>query len=311
MTSLMIISRNCTTFSGDKSLDEAALRRSLERFVESRVVVYLCSGGSGEANALTRDEMATIYRVGAEVFRGVLPVHANIPEVSTPGDAIDFARLAVDCGAEVVNMYGPASIHGFVPNDDELDAWFDAVLPAIDVPVVVAPNPVQGYTPSAAVIAGVVQRHEHVTGVNLVGLKGDAYFLELRERLSRPVDLNVGLPGSRQCFDLGAVGLICNLANILPRTVRAYVDQYEAGDLDAMGRTYAALTRFERYCNTTTWRNPRWQKMALRVLNLPGGSGGLRPPFLMPSDAEVSVFADGLSGLGIPELDELLESASA
>jgi 4-hydroxy-tetrahydrodipicolinate synthase len=311
MTSLTIISRNCTTFAADKSLDEEGLRRSLERFLEARVVVYLCSGGSGEANALTRDEMATIYRVGAEVFGGVLPVHANIPEVSAPGQAIELAQLAVDCGAEVVNMYGPASVHGFVPNPAEQDAWFDSVLPALDVPVVVAPNPVQGYTPSAAVIAGVVERHHHVTGVNLVGLKGDAYFLELRERLSRPVALNVGLPGSRQAFDLGATGLICNLANILPRTVRAYVDQYEAGDLAAMGRTYADLARFERYCNTTAWRNPRWQKMALRVLDLPGGAGGLRPPFLMPPDDDLSAFAEGLSSLGIPELDDLLASSAA
>jgi dihydrodipicolinate synthase/N-acetylneuraminate lyase len=306
MTSLTIISRNCTTFAPDKSLDEDALRRSLERFLESRIVVYLCSGGSGEANALTREEMATVYRIGASVFGGILPVYANIPEVADAAEAVDYARLAVECGAEVVNMYGPASLHGFVPNARELDGWFDAVLPAIDVPVVVAPNPIQGYTPSPTVIAGVVARHEHVTGVNLVGLKGDGYFLELRERLPRPVALNVGLPGSQQSFALGADGLICNLANILPRTVRAYVDHYEAGDLDAMSGAYADLVRFERYCNTTSWRNPRWQKMALQVLGLPGGAGGLRPPFLMPPEEDMARFADGLSGLGIPELDDLL-----
>jgi hypothetical protein len=93
--------------------------------------------------------------------------------------------------------------------------------------------------------------------------------------------------------------------------VRSYVDQYESGDLVAMDRTYADLRRFERYCNTTAWRNPRWQKMALKVLKLPGGSGGLRPPFLMPADEELSTFADGLFELGIPELTDLLESASA
>lgn len=308
---LTIISRNYTPFAADKSLDEDGLRRSLERLRDSRIIAYLCSGGSGEANALTRDELATVYRIGAEVYRGTLPVHANIPEVSSAVEAAELAALAVECGAEVVNMYGPASLHGFIPNAAELDAWFDAILPTIDVPVVVAPNPVQGYTPAPTSIAAVVARHENVVGVNLVGLKEDAYFLELRERLTRPVALNVGLPGSHQAFDLGAQGLICHLANILPRTVRAYVDFYEVGDIAAMSRAYADLNRLERYCNTTAWRNPRWQKMALRVLGLPGGVGGLRPPFLMPPEPELAQFAAGLADLAITELDELHRSGDS
>jgi dihydrodipicolinate synthase/N-acetylneuraminate lyase len=217
-----------------------------------------------------------------------------------------FAQLAMETGVDLVNMYGPASMHGFIPNDHELNAFFDEVLSAIDYPVVVAPNPIQGYTPSPAVIAGVVARHPHVVGVNLIGLKGDSYFLELRETLERDVDLNVGLSGSLNTLALGARGLICNLANVLPKTVRLYVDLYEAGDLAGLSSVYADLDRFARYVNTTTWRNPRWQKMAAQVLGLPGAAGGLRPPFQLPGPAELTKFGDGLLRLGIPELDELV-----
>jgi dihydrodipicolinate synthase/N-acetylneuraminate lyase len=307
---LSIISRNYTTFAQDKSLDEEALRASLQRFLDARISVYLGSGGSGEANALTRGELVRVYQIGVEVFAGELPVYANIPEVATAAQAIDFAHLAIETGVDLVNMYGPASMHGFIPNDQELDAYFDEVLSGIDYPVVVAPNPIQGYTPSPRVIAGVVARHPHVTGVNLIGLKGDSYFLELRERLDREVDLNVGLTGSLNTLGLGANGLICNLANVLPKTVRLYVDLYESGDLVRLGEVYADLDRFARYVNTTTWRNPRWQKMAAEVLGLPGGAGGLRGPFQMPPAAEVARFADGLATLGIPELDGLVAAAS-
>jgi 4-hydroxy-tetrahydrodipicolinate synthase len=300
-----IISRNYTTFAADKSLDEDALRASLRRFLDAGIIVYLGSGGSGEANALTREELVRVYEIGVEVFRGSLPVYANIPEVGTASAAIEYAELAQNAGADVINMYGPASMHGFVPNDRELDSYFDDVLSAIDRPMVVAPNPVQGYTPSPRVMAGVVSRHKHVTGVNLIGLKGDSYFLELRELLDRDVDLNVGLSGSLHTLGLGARGLICNLANILPKTVRRYVDLYESGDREELHRVYADLDRFARYVDTTAWRNPRWQKMAAQVLGLPGAAGGLRPPFQMPPPAELDRFAHGLLRLGIQELDEL------
>jgi dihydrodipicolinate synthase/N-acetylneuraminate lyase len=159
-----------------------------------------------------------------------------------------------------------------------------------------------------SIVAAMCDRYPHVTAVNLVGLAGDAYFLELRELIKRDdVELAVPLPGSHNMFDLGASALVSNLANILPNTLRQYVDQYERGDDVGMGKTYADLLRFERYVRR--WPGARWQKMAMRVLKLPGGEGGLRLPYLMPTDEEVERFARGLLALNIPELDGLAKAA--
>ncbi|MBV9922212.1 MAG: hypothetical protein JOY78_15355, partial [Pseudonocardia sp.] len=49
----------------------------------------------------------------------------------------------------------------------------------------------------------------------------------------------------------------------------------------------------------------RWQKMAMRVLRLPGGEGGLRLPYLMPPQSEIDRFAEGLLGLRIREIEDL------
>jgi dihydrodipicolinate synthase/N-acetylneuraminate lyase len=119
--------------------------------------------------------------------------------------------------------------------------------------------------------------------------------------------LNVPLPGSMNMLTLGAQGLICNLANIIPKTVRRYVDLFESGSFDEMAKVYADLERFSRYVEH--WPGARWQKMALRLLKLPGGEGGLRKPYLMPSDDELRRFADGLLKLGLPEIDELAREA--
>jgi 4-hydroxy-tetrahydrodipicolinate synthase len=308
MGKIAIVSRNSTTFTRTGELDEDALRALLRGIVDAEIAVYLGSGGSGEANALTIDELRRVYEIGVEVYRGRLPVYANIPEVRNAQEAIDLARLAIHAGIDVVNFYGPASLHGYVPTDDELTLYFDTILGAVQHPAVLAPNPIQGYTPKPAIIAAMCDTYAHVTAVNLVGLAGDAYFLELRERIKRDdVELAVPLPGSHNMFDLGASALVSNLANVLPKSLRQYVDQYESGDYVGMGKTYADLLRFERYVRR--WAGARWQKMALRVLKLPGGEGGLRLPYLMPPDEEVERFAQGLLALNVPELEDLAKAA--
>jgi dihydrodipicolinate synthase/N-acetylneuraminate lyase len=304
-----ILNRNCTMFTTTKELDEVAYRESLQPFIENRIALFVNSGGSGEANALTRTEVKRIYQIAVEVCKGKIPVMANMPEVRTVIEAIDWSGMAVECGVDVVNMYGPATLHGFRPNAYELNAYFDEVLRTIKAPVLLAPNPIQGYLPSAALIADVANRHTQVVGVNLVGITGDTYFLELRELLKRDLDLNVPLPGSLQSLTMGARGLICNLTNVIPKTVRQYVDLYEAGRYVEMSNVYADLERFSRYVETENWRGPRWQKMALKVLRLPGGEGGLRPPFQMPPADELQRFTAGLLKLGIPEIDALAKSA--
>jgi dihydrodipicolinate synthase/N-acetylneuraminate lyase len=181
------------------------------------------------------------------------------------------------------------------------------VLSSITHPVTLAPNPVQGYTPKAALMADLCNRYQQVVSVTLNGFDGDAYFIDLRDGINREVGMNVPLSGSLHTFGLGATGLSCNQVNLLPKTVRRYVDLYESGKLEEANQVYADLHRFNRYVEQ--WRGARWQKMALRVLKLPGGEGGLRKPYQMPPDEEVERFAAGLLKLGLPEIDELASAA--
>jgi 4-hydroxy-tetrahydrodipicolinate synthase len=304
-----IISRNCTTFSTDGRFDEGAYRASLRRFASTRIDVYVASGGSGEANALTRDELRSIYRSAVDECKGTIAVNANIPEVRTAAEALELAAIAIDENVDLVNMYGPVSVHGYVPNDRELVAYFATVLEAISLPVAVAPNPIQGYEIKPALVADLVNHYEQVTTINLAGVRGDEYFLELVELLQRDVEINVPLLGSLQQLYLGATGVVSNLANVIPNTVRRFVDLFNAGELKELSTIYAQLDRFHRYCNTTAMRGPRWEKAALKVLRLPGGEGGVRPPYLLPPDEELERWARGLTTLGIPELEELARAA--
>ena len=308
MPNLTVVCRNATTFNKNKELDEDAFRKFLQRFVDAKLGVYLASGGSGEGHALSRNDLKRVYEIGVEVCKGKVQVNANPPEKHTAQETIDHATLAIEAGVDVVNIYGSSMLHGFKPTNDELIAYYDEILRAIKHPVALAPNPVIGYTPTPTVIARLSDHYSQIVAINLSGL-GNPYFIELKDALKRDVDIYHPVPGSLHALGMGAAGLLSAEANIIPKTLRRYIDLYESGDLEALGSVYEDFHRFNRYVARWHSGSPRWLKMALRILKLPGGEGGVRLPYLMPSDAEVEQFADGLLRLGVPEIDEMAKEA--
>jgi len=168
-----------------------------------------------------------------------------------------------------------------------------------------APNPTIGYTPSAPVMADIANRHANVVAINLAGLN-DTYFRALKDNLKRDVEIYIPFTGSMNMLADGATGLLGAEANIIPKTFRSYIDLATAGDFKAAAPVYAELTRFREYVLKWQSSTPRWIKMALKVLNLPGSKGGLRSPYKLPAEAEIQRFRDGLVQLNIPELNELL-----
>jgi dihydrodipicolinate synthase/N-acetylneuraminate lyase len=305
MPNMTLFCRSATTFNKSGALDEDAFRKYLQRFVDARLGVSLASGVSGECNAMTRDELRRTYEIGVEVCKGDIPVYASLPGSATARETIEFANLAIGAGIDIVNVYGPAS-HGYRPTDPELIAYFDDVLDAIRHPVALAPNPVMGYKPSAALIADVCNRHPHVVTVNFSNLD-ENYFIGLKDNLKREVETYVPVPGSLHTLTLGATGLIDTHANILPKTHRRYIDLYESGNFEELGRVYTDIKRYILYI--AKWGAVRSIKMSLNVLKLPGAGGIPRRPFLLPPDDEIARFTEGLLRLRIPEIDELARAA--
>src|SRR5499426_1580773 len=101
MSTISLLARNCTLFTTTKVLDEDAYRKSLQRFVDFKIGPFLASGGSGEANSLSWDEVRRVYQIGVAVCRGKVPVYANMPEVRSAQEAIDFSRLAIEAGVDI------------------------------------------------------------------------------------------------------------------------------------------------------------------------------------------------------------------
>lgn len=301
--------RTVTTFAPDGSLDEDALRQQLDRLANANIGVYLASGGSGESYAMTLDEIRRVYQIGVEVCKGRVPVYANPPEQHTADGVLLHSRLAIEGGCEVVNIYPIASWHGMRPTDAELRAYYDTILAEFKDPVAIAINPVLGYVPPARLMAEVIGKNPQVVAVNLTFPGNELYLVELKDLVGREVPYFVTQVGCLSGFALGANGITSPHANILPKSFQRFLTLAEQGPSDELASVYAGLLRFMQLVER--WRQgvARWEKMAMRVLKLPGGQGGLRPPYQMPSEEELQAFAQGLLKVGLPEMDELAAAA--
>lgn len=297
-----------TTFTRSGALDEAALREFLQRFIDARIGVYLGSGGGGEGHALTMPELRRVYEIGVEVCKGKVPVHANPPEQHTARLAREHVRLAVDAGIEVVHLYHLPGWHGMRPTDGELMAYFDSVLSCVSHPMTVSVNPSMGYTPKASLIAEVCRKYPHVVAAKLSSVP-DAYLVDLMEMIDRDISYYVQPGGSMNALTLGANGIFSTEANLVPKTLRQYLDLYQQGRFEEMGVAYAHLRRFDQYVRKWNPSIPRWIKMGMKALKLPGGEGGPREPYRLPPAEEMTRFTEGLLKLGIPEVDEQARAA--
>jgi dihydrodipicolinate synthase/N-acetylneuraminate lyase len=298
--------RNATTFAADGSFDEQAFAQYLQRFIDARIGIYLASLGSGESGSMTLDELRRVYHVGVEVCKGKIPVNANPPEKLSPRETLEHIQLAIDAGVEMVNVYGPAAWHGYVPSSEEFFAFFDAVLPSVHIPVAFSPNAGVGRTPSAAMLAELCERHPQIVVLNLL-TQTDEYFIELKDRLKRDIALNVPFMGSMETMLLGATGVVGAEMNMIPNTYRRYMDLLTSGDYAQAIQVYAQIARFNGYVGKWRSAHPRWIKMMMQVFKIPGAT--IRAPYVAAPPEERAKFAEGLLALGLPEVEQIARGA--
>src|SRR5262249_39158083 len=152
-------------------------------------------------------------------------------------------------------------------------------------------------------------RHKQIMGVMLARVP-DAYLMDLRGMVNRRLHYSFQfLTSSMNALVMGADGLFSAEANIVPKTARRFIDLYEAKKLEEIRDVFAHLTYFRRHVQKWAPAGGRWIKMAMRVLKLPGGEGGVRPPYMLPPEEEMQRFTDGLLKLRIPEIDEMAKAA--
>ena len=165
-----------TPFGATGELDEAALRRDLDRLTgELRIDGVFCGGVMSEFWALSGAERRRLVEVVVECCRGKCPVLAHTGHHSA-AETIGLTRHAEQAGADfavVINPYYPPA------SDAGLLAWYAHVCASVDIGVWLFDTSYSGVALSGDLIARLAAI-ENVVGIK-VG-RPHARYLELLGR---------------------------------------------------------------------------------------------------------------------------------
>lgn len=232
-----------TPFAADGSFDEPGVRRHLRRMADAGIGVYLGGGGSGEGFVLTRDEARRLLEIGVEELRGKVPVRSMGTEPRTADEMVEYVRLAKAAGVDATQIYSLDAGHGHRTNRVEIQTYFDDVLSSIDVPAVISTHQSVGFKVPVEMLAGFVDRYEHVIGINCTH-QDLGYLADIIDAVGERVDVHVG--GSQQAlaaWSLGATGYLSSEANFSPELCMGVVEAYRKGDVAALSDSFGRLLR--------------------------------------------------------------------
>jgi 4-hydroxy-tetrahydrodipicolinate synthase len=288
-----------TPFTVDGRLDEDGFRRHLQRMAAAGIGVYVGGGGSGEGFVLTAEERRRLLAIGAEELRGQVPFRSMGVETRSAGEMIDYLADAQSAGVDAAQVYSLDLGHGHRPTEDEVLEYLVDVLSATTVPAVLSTHQSVGYRISVESIVRVVDRFDHVVGVN--SSHSDlAYLTAIVDAVGDRVEVHVGGPlQALSALGLGANGFLSSEANLAPRLCRSVIDAYGQGTGRDLLAAYGRLARLS--IALYGHGGIRATKAVLNRLGLPGGYP--RKPQLPVDDATVDALITLIADLQIGELE--------
>jgi 4-hydroxy-tetrahydrodipicolinate synthase len=259
-----------TPFRKDLSLDEAAMRRLVERQVHGGIDFLVPCGTTGESPTLTRAEHLRVVEITLEVAKGKVPVIAGAGGYNT-AEVIELAhelqRMGVDGLLSVTPYYNK-------PTQEGMYQHYRAIANAVALPIIV--YNVQGRT-GVNVETATLKRLAEID--NIVGVKEASGNIGQMASVCHhlPADFAI-LSGDDAItiplISLGGRGLISVASNEIPGEMTKLANLAMAGDFDgarALQRTWLPLMEMN-----FVESNPIPVKAALAMMGL------LEPVYRLP-----------------------------
>jgi 4-hydroxy-tetrahydrodipicolinate synthase len=260
-----IISVVVTPMTADEKINEAELRRQVNRMIEAGIHGIFCGGTSGELYGLDDDEVLEVTRIVISETRGRIPVYGGTGRVTTR-DTVRLSLKVRDLGVQAVSVVTPYYVK---VGQDDLVRHYEDITEAVGIPVIIYNIPPRtGVNMEPGTLAKLADIP------NLVGIKDSSGNFDNILKYIEEAGDRVSVVSGNDSLILwtllaGGKGGISGIANIFPeRMVRIY-EHWKAGNL-AEARKVQDSVRPIR--NALAFGNPN--SVVKRAMNMLGYAVG-------------------------------------
>lgn len=272
-----------TPMNADESVNEAELRRQIDRLIGAGVSGIFPFGTNGEGYILSEQEKEQVLAVCVEQTAGHVPVYAGTGCISTK-DTIRQSRRAKELGADVLSIITPSFA---AASQEELYEHYRAVAGAVELPILLYNIPART---GNALAPATVERLSEID--NIVGVKDSSgNFDNMLQYIERTRKRDFAVLSGNDSLILwtllaGGKGGVAGCANVFPKNMVAIYRRFMEGDMTGAREAQDAIRPFRdcfRFGNPNTI-----VKAAVAMLGYPVGK--CRAPFnRLSSEGEAAV----------------------
>lgn len=283
-----IIAAMVTSMNEDETLNEAEIRRQVNRQIAAGADAVFCLGTNGEFYIQSEEEKLEVIRIVVDEVAGRVPVYAG---TGCPGTkaTIELSLKAKALGVDVLSIISPyfAAI-----SQKEIYEHYKAIAEAVDLPIVMYNMPARTGNNISPETCAELAKIENIAGIkdssgNWENLKG---YIEATRGMHFSVlsgNDSLILPTLKE----GGHGGITAVANIYPHTMVSIYQRFLAGDVAGAEEAQNSIANI-RAC--FKFGNPN--TVTKKATNLTGNPvGPCRAPFNYLSDEAVEVIKKTLA----------------
>ncbi len=282
-----------TPFKENGEVDESGLRSNIDWYLELGVQGLICTGSTGSFEAMSDEEMKSVFKITTKQVSGKATVLAGTAATTTK-KCIDFSKFADSIGVHGVMIVPPFYC---TPSEEELFHHYEAVAESIRIPILIYNNPRRaGVDLTPEWLANLAKRIQRAWWVK--DSSGD--IKRIHQIISLAKDSITPFIGHDDLALLGllagARGWVATAANIVPEHALNLVRAAEKGDVVGAREVFHQLLPVFDFIK----RTGKFVSVCQAGLNLRKHVGGsLRRPRLPLKPGEEEQLEILLKGLGL------------
>lgn len=287
-----LITAMITPFDKDRKLD---LKRSQEcavRQLEGGADSIILTGTTGESPTVFYPDKMKYYQAVIEAVGGKLPLICNVGDNCTE-DSINFAREVEKLGIDGLMLVVP---YYNKPPQEGLYQHFRAIAESVDLPIILY------NIPGRCVINMEVSTTLRLANdcENIVAIKeASGKLTQIAQICANAPDDFVVYSGDDDAtlpiMELGGVGVISTISNVVPWRMKEIIDTFVAGDVEKAWELNDALRPLMKGLFATS--NPILPKAALKLLGF--DCGGVRLPLVDATQEQIDTLAGIMRQVGV------------